>query len=341
MAEAFEAKFAGNKSINVEVNFSKGDAIKVPVNINSMDADVIAKKIADQLQLPEIDTTELAKENTVNGIKDFLAHLALSSRSVDGVYSVSDGISIAHLYGNQSECLAVTEIRDKDTGWVSNRGNFLSSLMSLFPNCRYFELGCSDVTTSIYTISQDTLPETTIVFRDLQTLKDIVYYGSNNQLFNTNVTIHVYGLKTSSQAASYYPSFHVPKVLFHDYERGSIRIGGTSSYTNPYQTYIYLGCKGDKTDTITLVNDSRYPNTVLNDVEIRNGACQNIKLLYCNGLTEENMINHILKRLKQDEEMCGSGVTIALGATNLAKLTSEEAVALLDSLTNTYGYTFA
>lgn len=61
-AEAFEAKFAGNRSINVEVNFSKGDAIKVPVNINSMDADVIAKKIADQLQLPEIDTTELAKQ---------------------------------------------------------------------------------------------------------------------------------------------------------------------------------------------------------------------------------------------------------------------------------------
>ena len=53
------------------------------------------------------------------------------------------------------------------------------------------------------------------------------------------------------------------------------------------------------------------------------------------------MIKHILKRLKQDEEMCGSGITITLGATNLAKLTSEEAVAILDSLTNTYGYTFA
>lgn len=61
-AEAFEVKFAGNRSINVEVNFSKGDAIKVPVNINSMDADKLAQKIADQLQLPEIDTTELAKE---------------------------------------------------------------------------------------------------------------------------------------------------------------------------------------------------------------------------------------------------------------------------------------
>jgi hypothetical protein len=61
-AEAFEVKFAGNRSINVEVNFSKGDAIKVPVNINSMDADKLAQKIADQLQLPEIDTSAIAKQ---------------------------------------------------------------------------------------------------------------------------------------------------------------------------------------------------------------------------------------------------------------------------------------
>ena len=61
-AEAFEVNFGENKSIGVNVNFSKGDAIQVPVNINSLDADVIAKKIADQLQLPEIDTTELAKQ---------------------------------------------------------------------------------------------------------------------------------------------------------------------------------------------------------------------------------------------------------------------------------------
>jgi hypothetical protein len=62
-AEAFEVKFAGNRSINVEVNFSKGDAIKVPVNINSMDADKLAQKIADQLQLPEIDTTNIASKD--------------------------------------------------------------------------------------------------------------------------------------------------------------------------------------------------------------------------------------------------------------------------------------
>lgn len=62
-AEAFEVKFGENKSIAIGVSFSKGDAIQVPVSINSLDADKIAKKIADQLQLPEIDTTELASKD--------------------------------------------------------------------------------------------------------------------------------------------------------------------------------------------------------------------------------------------------------------------------------------
>ena len=61
-AEAFEVNFGENKSIGVNVNFSKGDAIQVPVSINSLDAEKVADRIADQLQLPEIDTTELAKQ---------------------------------------------------------------------------------------------------------------------------------------------------------------------------------------------------------------------------------------------------------------------------------------
>lgn len=322
------------------------DTIARAVENGAKEATLLAESAAIKQAIaeatPEVDLSGVAKEESLNSIKDQIAHMALSSRSVDGVYSVSEGISIVHLYGNQSECLAVTEIKDKDTGWVANKSNFLSSLISLFPNCRYFELGCSSVTTSIYTsINPDTLPETTIVFRDLQELNDIIYYGSNNQLFSANVTIHVYGLKTSSQTNNYYPSFHVPRVLFHDYERGTIRIGGSASYSNNYQTYLYLGCKGDKTDTIRLLANENALNSSLKDLEIRDGACQNITLIHCNGLTEDNMINHILKRLKQDEELCGSGITITLGATNLEKLTSEEAVALLDSLTNIYGYTFA
>ena len=71
------------------------------------------------------------------------------------------------------------------------------------------------------------------------------------------------------------------------------------------------------------------------------GWCKPIDLRFFNSLTEANMYVHILQRLKQDEAECGSGVTITLGSTNLAKLTSQESVQLLDDLTNVYGYTFA
>jgi hypothetical protein len=46
----------------VDVNFGQGDAISVPVNINSLDTDKVADRLAEKLQFPEIDTTELAKQ---------------------------------------------------------------------------------------------------------------------------------------------------------------------------------------------------------------------------------------------------------------------------------------
>lgn len=78
------------------------------------------------------------------------------------------------------------------------------------------------------------------------------------------------------------------------------------------------------------------------DVELQNGWCKplDISAPFPN-LTEANMYAHILQRLKQDEPMCGSGVTITLGSTNLAKLTSQESQDLLAELRGTYGYTFA
>lgn len=105
---------------------------------------------------------------------------------------------------------------------------------------------------------------------------------------------------------------------------------------------IYIGYKtNDKERTVLIGGGLKNDFTSLVDIEIKEGWCKTLSIAFATSLTEANMYSHILQRLKQDEEMCGSGVTITLGATNLAKLTSEEAVALLDSLTNIYGYTFA
>ena len=77
------------------------------------------------------------------------------------------------------------------------------------------------------------------------------------------------------------------------------------------------------------------------DVILQDEWCMDLDVHSCTYLTEANMYAHILQRLKQDEPDCGDGVTITLGQTNLDKLTSQESIDLLDTLTNTYGYTFA
>lgn len=79
----------------------------------------------------------------------------------------------------------------------------------------------------------------------------------------------------------------------------------------------------------------------MTDCELKDGWCKPVNIALMEGLTEANMYAHILQHLKQDEPDCGSGVTITLGSTNLAKLTSEESQELLALLRGTYGYTFA
>ena len=84
-----------------------------------------------------------------------------------------------------------------------------------------------------------------------------------------------------------------------------------------------------------------YNGSKVKDVLLQDEWCKPLDVSSVSNLTEANMYAHILQRLKQDEPDCGDGVTITLGSTNLAKLTSAESVQLLDDLTNIYGYTFA
>lgn len=142
---------------------------------------------------------------------------------------------------------------------------------------------------------------------------------------------------------------------FYNAKKMSGNLVGTYSlaYVTTNLVYLYLSCEGEKIDTISANISGRGICTTLTDIEIgdrdninkglepRWYPCQNINVSGFPTLTEENMYAHILQRLKQDEPDCGDGVTITLGSTNLAKLTSEESVQLLDDLTNIYGYTFA
>lgn len=115
----------------------------------------------------------------------------------------------------------------------------------------------------------------------------------------------------------------------------------------PTNLHIFIGYESgyDKSKLVKLYNI--YNNSALNgwrtveDLELQDCWCKQLTISDLTSLTEANMYAYILQRLKQDEPDCGDGVTITLGATNLAKLTSQESIDLLDALTNTYGYTFA
>lgn len=118
-------------------------------------------------------------------------------------------------------------------------------------------------------------------------------------------------------------------------------ISGDMTQDGAISEYIYIGYKtNDKTKSVVIKSSASNVITAP-DIELKNGWCKPLNVAACKSLTEANIYAHILQRLKQDEPDCGDGVTITLGSTNLAKLTSDESVQLLDDLTNIYGYTFA
>ena len=223
-----------------------------------------------------------------------------------------DGLSLAQLL-----CSGltdnITELHDSNKGWFWNKP--LS-----FANLKLAILGCSG----------------------------ILNVGNTNSLYQSSESeIHCPYIETTDMSNNSAPPLRVKRMYFEGYKKGQFRIAGSSSWNNSITQYLYIGCKGEKTDLIRFWSyddgntfKNHAPNLV--DVEIPSGSCQNLNLHGLTSQTAENMYNHILCRLKQDEPMCGEGVTITLGTTNLDKLEAVEEYNLkLTELTDTYGYTFA
>ena len=167
---------------------------------------------------------------------------------------------------------------------------------------------------------------------DNTTRVDIIFEDTNTIIEESainNTPVLFTSCETARNCKIYFPSLETAKYAY---------IGKI----NPVYMYVGYSQNSKENPIVFKLGYAANIYTNLIDFEIKNGFCKSLDIgTITNNLTEENMINHILKRLKQDEELCGEGVTITLGATNLARLTSDESVALLDSLTNTYGYTFA
>jgi hypothetical protein len=234
----------------------------------------------------------------------------------------------------------VTELTDDTTGWTANKTSALQRLMTIFDSARTFTLNCVSATAVLVSEFTHSDREYDLHFPFLENIGNqrIIgqYYTEREPTYN----VYLDALKTTNQTSNTESSFYARRIYMPNYEHGVYRQGGSGTYSNPHTTYMLVGCKGAKTDLVRVW--SYYDQSSLVDFEIAEGACMNITLQNFPNLTAENMYNHILCRLKQDEANCGDGVTITLGSTNIAKLEAvEEYNTLLTELEDVYGYTFA
>lgn len=168
-----------------------------------------------------------------------------------------------------------------------------------------------------------------------------------NSIFNYTATpnLHVLaidGVETGTISIAPYNTSNLSgltNLIITNCDCSGIYSAASTLPTSSLKVYV-----GYKTNTGTFAFSHQGTHTtwaVVQDLQIQEGWCKGLNASAMTALTEVNMYAHILQKLKQDEADCGDGVTITLGATNLAKLTSQESIDLLDLLTNTYGYTFA
>lgn len=240
---------------------------------------------------------------------------------------IPDGISLAHLLCSTDAANAVTEIVDDNTGWVANKTGWLSALLAAFPGVKKVYLNCRSITA--YPMSQNTSVSNCEIH--LAT-KDLNFdQGNVNNNIGSNVDIWLDELETCNVRAQGQATFRATRLFFPIFKHGTYSVGGSAGWTNGNTQYIYFGCKGKTTDTITLTNaagGSTGSTQALAMVELRQGARQPITFggipswdCYPN-LTAENIVSGIFDKLADNTD--GAPITINIGSTNLAKLTDEQ-----------------
>ena len=297
-------------------------------------ADLLRRLIGDRVQGNEAWCIPPVHDNIPTAVA------ALRERKIGGVPELPDGLSFARIFCD-STIPPITELIDDNIGWTADRNNCLTRILQQFTNLQSITLNCIEATTTLEnSLNQQTDRTITLYFPYLATFPQMniisQYYVEREPSF----IAHLPAVKTTNFTGNGYTPFYVRELYMPNYEQGVYILGGSGTYANIHTTKLYIGCKGAK-NTITRVWHN-YSQTTLTDLEIGEGACQNITLSNLDGLTPENIYNHILCRLKQDEPMCGEGVTITLGTTNIDKIEAVEEYNLkLTELTDIYGYTFA
>lgn len=255
---------------------------------------------------------------------------AFSARKISNGSAPSDGIpdgtSLAHLLCSTDRD-SVTKIVDDNKGWVADKAGWLSNILNLFPNAKEFYIGCASIT-ALPMNGNASVSDCEI---HLAT-KDLNYtHSDGNRSMGSNVSVFFDGLETCNVRAQGPPLFTAKRLLFPIFKSGTYSVGGSAGWTNGQTQYIYFGCKGKTTDTITLTNaagGSTGSTQALAMVELRQGARQPITFggipswdCYPN-LTAENIVSGIFDKLADNTD--GAPITLNLGTYLLGKLSAEQ-----------------
>jgi hypothetical protein len=145
--------------------------------------------------------------------------------------------------------------------------------------------------------------------------------------------IHLPFCEYADQNSNGYASIYCEKIYLEGFKHGWFRLSGSSGYGNKVTKYLYIGCQGDRTQTIGIYNydydtsNAEVHNSVnVEDIEIRQGTRQpliisNSSIVYWEKLSREKVREHIIDRLADNSD--GEPIRIQLG-TILSKLTEED-----------------
>ena len=224
---------------------------------------------------------------------------------------IPDGISLAHLLLS-ADASAVTILKDDNPAWVYNRDNFIQTLCSIFPNMTRLEMNCSALNGYFWrldTVAQDKALD--IVVRDCKSIhlnqaNQSLFWSSYGSVGFPNIRLWIYGLEDGANVVNCTRGMVCGEFYLPDFNKGTFQIGGGASYTLGAALHkVYVSCKGKGTGSVTIAVQS---NSTVTDFEVEEGANRSINIGGFNGLTLDNILNHIALRLTDQ----GSGLTLTL-----------------------------
>ena len=261
-------------------------------------ADLMRRLIGDRVQGNEAWSIPPANADipaAVSALRQRDMSSGLTLTLTDGtIMPLPDGISLAQVLGS-AFANNINEITDTNIGWAWTNPLNLSSAKKV-------TLGC---------VTLDG-PE--------------LYKVADGE-------IHLPFCEYANQNSNAFASIYCEKIYLEGFKYGWFRLSGSGAYSNKVTKYLYIGCQGDRTQTIGIYNydydisNAEVHNSVnVEDIEIRQGTRQpliisNSTNVYWEKLSREKVREHIIDRLADNSD--GEPIRIQLG-TILSKLTEED-----------------